>query len=153
MRYETESESSSVGLEVGAAERRVVVVIDEERHIAQTQRLCASGEGHQYDGHQHCQHNQQLVPAEQHEFLPGLSEDFLHRGISDLRDSISEIKTSSSENSTGLSAAIRTPASRKTVPASRFCSSFCTTTCRRSPNKETREAPNFFFNAPRARSG
>jgi hypothetical protein len=28
-----------------------------------------------------------------------------------------------------------------------------TTTCRRSPNSETREAPNFFFKAARARSG
>src|SRR5207302_6361599 len=129
------------------------LVVHEEQHVAQAHRLRASGEGHQNNGHEHRQKNKQPVAPEEHEFLPGLSHDFLHSGISDLRDSMSEMKTSSSENGTPFALAAETPASPSTVSASRFCSSFSTTTCNRSPNSETRDAPNFFFNAARARSG
>ena len=117
VRCEVESESGSVSLQVGTAERRVVVVVNEQRHIAQAQRLSASGKRHQDDGHEHRQQNEQLVAPEQHEFLPGLSHDFLHSGISDLRDSMSEIKTSSSENGTPFALAAETPDARSTVTA------------------------------------
>ena len=71
-----------------------------------------TGEAHQDDRHQHRQQDQQLVTPEQPEFLHRLGQDFLHSGISDLRDSMSEIKTSSSENGTGfLSVRTWTPAS------------------------------------------
>src|SRR5262245_47059005 len=153
MRGEAKRESCSIGLQVGPAERGVVIVVDEERHIAQSQGLRTSGKGHEHDGHQHRQEDQQLVAPEQHEFFPSLSQDFLHSGISDRRDSMSEMNTSSRENGTGFLAVIRTPASCSTASASRFCSSFSVTMCNRSPNSETREAPNFFFNAAKARSG
>src|SRR5262249_28017003 len=99
------------------------------------------------------QHNQQLVPPEQHEFLPSLGQDLLHSGISDLRDSMSDMNTSSREKGTGCPATTRTPACASSALACCLWSSFSVTTCRRLPNKETREGPNFFFNAARARSG
>src|SRR5262245_54751709 len=102
MLYKVKSQRGSIGLEVGAAERRVIVVVHQQRHIAQPQGLRTSGQRHQHNGHQHRQENQQLVAPEQHEFLQSLSPDFLHSGISDLRDSMSEMNTSSNENGIGF---------------------------------------------------
>src|SRR5262249_28090896 len=138
---------------VSAAERRVVVVVDQESYVAQPQRACYARQQHQHDRHQHCQQNEQLVAAKQREFLPSLGQDFLHSGISDLRDSMSEINTSSTETPTRFPKTIPTPPPLNAPPAARFSSSFCTTTCMRSPNSETRDGPNFFLSTASARSG
>src|SRR5262245_7008185 len=111
MRGKTKRESSSIGLQVGTAERGIVIVVHEKRHIAKPQRLRSAGQGHQDDRHEHREENQQFVAPEQHEFFPRLSQDFLHSGISDLRDSMSEMKTSSRENGTGFFDVILMPAS------------------------------------------
>ena len=66
---ETKRQSSSIRFKVRPAERGVVVVIYQERYIAQPQRLRSSGQRHQDDGHEHGEHDKQLVPPEQHELF------------------------------------------------------------------------------------
>src|SRR5262249_53096391 len=135
------------------AERCVVVVVNQQPHVAEAQRLGASSQQHEHDGHQYGQQDQQLVAPEQPPLLDCLGQNLLHSGIADLRDSMSEINTSSSENSAGFQESTLTPALSSSAAASFCCASFSATRCSLSPKSDTRDAPNFFFRAVSARSG